>query len=492
MVPTLRQSLFIIGAITALRLVALHFSAANLGPDEAQYWVWAQSPAFGYFSKPPLIAWIIAATTSLCGDGEACVRLASPLLHGATALALFLVARTLYDARIGLLSAFAYLTLPGVSLSAGLITTDVPLLFFWALALLALVNGMTKPGFTAAILLGVSVGLGLLAKYAMIYFVLSAAMAAVVLPKVRRFLLSWWGALAGLLAAAILAPNVMWNVTNGLATLRHTAANADLGGTLFNVRALANFLLGQVGVFGPIFFVVFAIGLFRIGQSREAGPESQDEEAARLLVCFTLPTLAIVSVIAFVSRAHANWAAPAYVAATPLVLNWLVASRRRLLLKYSLALHVIVAVILPVGIAVPALADGLGLGNAMKRVRGWEALGRAVAGRLHERSYTAVLASDRELMGELLYYARPRQVPVVMWDWPGPPRNHYELSMRIDAVTGERVLFVSNAEGPDHILSRFKSAEPLGEVTVTLDVLYARRFRTTYFYALSGFEPRAP
>ncbi len=489
MAPTLRHALFIIGAITALRLAALYFSAADLGPDEAQYWVWAQSPSFGYFSKPPLIAWIIAATTFVCGDGEACVRLASPLLHGATALVLFLVARALYDARIGLLSAFAYLTLPGVSLSAELITTDVPLLFFWALALLAVAKGMTKPTFAAAFLLGISLGLGLLAKYAMMYFVLSAAVAAFALPKVREFLVSWRGALAGLLAAAIVAPNVVWNLTNGLATLRHTAANADLSGTQFDVRELAKFLLGQVGVFGPIFFVALAIGLFPTRQPRAAAPEAQDSEATRFLVCFTVPTLAVGCVIAFVSRAHANWAAPAYVAATPLVLHWLVAARRKLLLRLSLALHVIVAVILPVGAAVPALADGLGLGNVMKRLRGWDELGRAVAGRLGERAYTAILTGDRELMGELLYYAQPRQIPVVMWDWPWPPRNHYEMRMRIDAVSGERVLFVSTSMEMGDIFRRFKSVEPLGEVTVALDL---KRFRTTYLYALEGYEPRAP
>lgn len=485
---TLRHALFIIGAITALRIVALYFSAANLGPDETQYWVWAQDPSFGYFSKPPLVAWIIAATTSLCGSGEACVRLASPLLHGATALILFLTARALYDVRIGLLSAFAYASLPGVSLSASLITTDVPLLFFWALALFALVRGMTKPALDVALLLGISLGLGLLAKYAMIYFVLSAAVAAFVLPDVKRLILSWWGAVAGVVAAAIFAPNVAWNVTNGLVTLRHTASNADLGGTLFNTGALAEFLLGQAGVFGPFFFVVLVLGLVWTLRLRARAPESGVDESTRLLICFTVPTLAVACVIAFVSRAHANWAAPAYVAAIPLVLHWLVSARRKLLLKLSLSLHVIVAVILPVGLAAPALIDSSGLGNAVKRVRGWDELGRAVAARLVGRSYTAILTGDRELMGELLYYAKPREIPVVMWDWPRPPRNHYELSMRIGATTGERVLFVSPWERPDDILRRFKRVESLGKVTVALG---QTRFRTTYLYALDGFEPRA-
>lgn len=491
MAPTLRHALIMIGAITALRLVALYFSTINLGTDETQYWVWAQSPALGYFSKPPLIAWIIAATTSVCGNGEACVRLAAPLLHGATALVLFFAARTLYDARIGLVAAFAYATLPGVSLSVEIISTDVPLLFFWALALFALVKGTAKPSVSWALLLGASVGLGLLAKYAMVYFVLSAAIACFVLPNIRRFLLSWRGALAGLLAAAIFALNVWWNVENGLATVKHTAANADLGASLFNPGALGAFLLAQAGVFGPVFFIVLAVGLLwpRARRTEATADEAAVSEATRLLVCFTVPTLAIACIIAFVSRAHANWAAPAYVAATPLILHWLVAARRKGLLRLSFGLHAIVAVILPLGMAMPALADGVGLGNALKRVRGWDALGHAVAGRLEERDYTAVLTTDRALMGELLYYAKPRRVPVVMWDWARPPRNHYELAMRVDAKAGARVLYVNPYDGPDDVLSRFESVERLGQVTVMLD---AQRFRTTYLYALEGFEPRAP
>ena len=49
----------IAAAITVARIVLLFVSEAELGPDEAQYWYWSQHPAFGYFSKPPLIAWAI-------------------------------------------------------------------------------------------------------------------------------------------------------------------------------------------------------------------------------------------------------------------------------------------------------------------------------------------------------------------------------------------------------------------------------------------------
>src|SRR3954453_20431675 len=95
--PSDRRTLFrlavlIVGAITATRILVLVLTPLQFYPDEAQYWWWAQAPDWGYFSKPPLIAWIIWCTTRL-GDGEWAVRLASPLLHAATALILFGVGR---------------------------------------------------------------------------------------------------------------------------------------------------------------------------------------------------------------------------------------------------------------------------------------------------------------------------------------------------------------------------------------------------------------
>src|SRR5665213_92650 len=92
-------------AVTAARLLWLALGQANLYPDEAQYWWWSLHPAFGYYSKPPLVAWIIALTTAALGDSELGVRIAAPLLHFAAALAVFGLARRLYDSRVAMWSA---------------------------------------------------------------------------------------------------------------------------------------------------------------------------------------------------------------------------------------------------------------------------------------------------------------------------------------------------------------------------------------------------
>jgi 4-amino-4-deoxy-L-arabinose transferase-like glycosyltransferase len=146
--------------MTLARLAWLGLGRADLYPDEAQYWIWSLHPAFGYYSKPPVVAWLIALTTGLLGDNEAAIRLAAPVLHFGTALVLYHLARRLYDARTALWSAIAYACLPGVSVSAAIISTDAPLLFCWTVALYAFIRAREKAGGRWWILVGVATGFG--------------------------------------------------------------------------------------------------------------------------------------------------------------------------------------------------------------------------------------------------------------------------------------------------------------------------------------------
>ena len=92
-----------VAAITTLRLLWLALQPADLFPDEAQYWVWSQQLALGYYSKPPLVAWLIAGTTGLFGDSELAVRLSAPLLHAGAAFFVYGIGARLYDRRVWVL-----------------------------------------------------------------------------------------------------------------------------------------------------------------------------------------------------------------------------------------------------------------------------------------------------------------------------------------------------------------------------------------------------
>jgi 4-amino-4-deoxy-L-arabinose transferase-like glycosyltransferase len=223
-----RFALWLIFGLFAVRILTLQLSPYGLHGDEAQYWAWAQDLDWGYFSKPPMIAWIIAATTAIFGDAEWAIRLASPVLHSATAYLIFLSGQKAFSARAGFWASAIYMLMPAVLVSSMIISTDAALLFFWALALHGWVSMRQNPSWCWALQIGVAIGLGLMSKYAMLFFIPPLILACMFDRNTRAALVNIKGVMAVLLAVVIIAPNIWWNKTHNFATLAHTADNANL------------------------------------------------------------------------------------------------------------------------------------------------------------------------------------------------------------------------------------------------------------------------
>jgi hypothetical protein len=473
--PPLAMLAAAIAAATLFRLAVLAATPLNLGPDEAQYWSWSLTPAFGYFSKPPMIAWIIGATTSVCGDGEACIRLAAPLLHAGTAFLVFFAGKALYDERIGLWSALTYTMMPGTSFSSLLITTDVPLLFFWTLALWALAQLRRAPSTAWAIVFGAAIGFGLLSKYAMLYFVLGAGLALIPTAAGRSLLMSRTGAIAALATAAVFAPNVIWNALNSFATVGHTAANANWSvAKLFNVANTLSFAAAQFGIAGPIAGGIFAWGLFK--RWRDPNYESADT----LLLALALPIFAIVAVQAFISRANANWAAPAFVALTILVCAWAMRKSNTKLLIANTCLNVGIALLLGALALSPSFVAALGQENSVKRLRGWDEAGRTIVSVASSGSFGTILSDDREDMASLFYYTRARTLPLRMWPHESA-RNEYEATHQLRAEEASNVLFITRREDASNVTSAFASSVRIATLETRLD---SKRKRVFFLFAL--------
>src|SRR4029077_17334651 len=115
-------------ALLAARLIANAFARTDLLFDEAQYWSWSRELDFGYFSKPPLIAWIIRGTTELCGNSEACIRSFPPVFYAIASWFVFLTGRALYGARASFWAAIVFDTLPVTAFPAPRAPTQAPLL----------------------------------------------------------------------------------------------------------------------------------------------------------------------------------------------------------------------------------------------------------------------------------------------------------------------------------------------------------------------------
>lgn len=469
----------LLGALLVLRIGALYFAQTDLFFDEAQYWYWSTEPAFGYYSKPPLIAWAIGASTALCGTSEFCIRLPSPIFHTGTALLIYAAASRLYDARVGFWSAAAYATLPAVSLSTGLISTDVPLLFFWAAALYALVMLMDTRSWWPALGLGLALGLGMLSKYAMVYFLMGVAIYSVFSPKGRALWRDPRFYVALLIGAAILAPNIAWNISNSFATFSHTADNARLGGPLFNVGSLLEFAGGQFGVMGPVLFTAFVIIAIRALRLRLGEPD-------RLLLCLSLPIILLIAGQAFVSRAHANWAAAAYVAATILVIATMLRDNARRAFAASFALHGFVVVVFAAAVMFAREMPLPAGSNPFERVLGWQAMGDAADELAVAHGAKAISADKRSVAAELNFYSRSG-LPVKAWKTPGSkPNDHFEMTHPVTPETPSPILFVSMNDRVGCIAEHFARVEPLGAREFATGPESTRRLS---FYLLH--EPKA-
>ena len=455
--PSFGLAVALLAALTLVRLAGLHVSNVDLYFDEAQYWAWSRELAFGYFSKPPLLAWVIAAAENICGSSEACIRAPAPIFYFATSLIVYAIARQLYDERVAFFASLSIALATGAVFSARIISTDVPLLFFWALALLAYVKLWAGGDARWSLTLGIAVGLGLLAKYAMIYFVLGVALAAWLDADARALLRrpALWVSL--LIAAVVISPNIVWNIDHGLATFRHTGENIQGGGLKFDPFKGLEFIAAQFMVFGPIVFAVLLAAMVRL-----SSPQLQ--RADRIMLAFAIPPLALVTATGFVTRALANWAATAFISAMVVVAALLVRRQAWRWLAASVAIGVAAQIIFLAGdvlatrLTLPALANG----DVYHRTLGWRALGEKAGGLARRSGARSIVADRRDDVASLLYYWRDQSEQVFAWPSGETPDHHFELTRAFTGAAAQPVLFVSRCASGDRLGRYFSSVEPLG------------------------------
>lgn len=469
----------LLGGLLLFRLVVLLLNPSGLHGDEAQYWAWAQDPAFGYYSKPPLIAWIIWSTTAVFGDAEWAIRLASPILHTGAALFAFLSARHLFGPKAGWIAATAYALMPGVALSASLISTDAALLFCISVFIFAWVRLRDRQDWRWAALLGSALGFGLLAKYAMIYVLPAFALASLVDAPTRRAVLSAKGVLACALAGLLILPNVIWNARHDFATLVHTTDNANMAeGPQFNPGELLEFLIGQFGVFGPLSFALLLIALWQFrGRLGPFGP---------WLAVLTLTPILVICVQALLSRANANWAAAAYGAAPILLAGWAVQSRIALRwVGAALTLNLLLNVGPGLIVLSPSLTDSLGLANSVKRQRGWPETVQAIGARFDAGAFDAIAVDNRLMFYATTYYDIEDVAPLYMWRFEPRLNNHAELTSALPE--GKQTLLLASyyLSYRDYFERDFETLLPLGREDILLG---GGKVRTIWFYQASGYR----
>jgi len=453
--------------VMILAVLALRLGVNALEPmpphfDEAQYWAYGQELAWGYFSKPPGVAALLRLSTDLFGNTLFALRLISPLAHAAIAALVFLAGRRLFDARTGFWAAAAYTAAPGVTASAMIASTDPPMMLAWALALYAMIRaGEGGPGAARWwALTGLAIGLGFLAKYTILAFAAGAMGYGLVSARGR----DWRGAaIAGGVALAVAAPNLVWNWAHGFATLAHVAEDAAPRGTaLLNPGNLAEFAGAQLGVIGPVVFLALLGALWRWRDwARDPG--------ARLLAWTSYPLLLAMLGLALLTRAQPNWAAPAYVGGSILAAHWLLARDWRYALAWAYAG--------PAG-DLPRLAD------PFKKMRLGEPFCARALGVMAEEGVDVLLSNSRRRLSECMFLGTLDWDRVAIWNPDRMSANHHEMVASLQPGDDRAMLLAVLGDGAS-IAQRFAEAR---EIETDRVATHGDRSYRYALWVVRGFE----
>ena len=400
-----RRYALAIALLIGVRFVAAAFLPLFFG-DEPYYWMWSRHLAWGYFDHPPAIAWIIRAGTAIFGDTEFGVRFFGLLLSIPATLCVWrtgtlLLGGSEHGARAAL---FFNLTLLVHALTF-MALPDAPLLpcaaaFIWAVA-----EAQTSKDGRWWLLAALFAGLGLLAKYAMLFLGAGVFGWLVLTADGRRWLATPWPWLGGAIAALVFLPNVIWNALNDWPSLGFQFGRLGYTGR-GRWYYLPQLIAEQLAVASPFILILAMIGVWQATRSRDQGRQ--------LIAAFIWPLIIFCCTYVFVDRIHRNWAAVMYPA---LALAAADAFRnragppfiRRAAVPTAVALLVIVyaqALFHPVSLAPYDQLDHR-LASDMRRVAA------PVAQAVAATKARAILTTDFPITSWLNFYLRP-QVPIII------------------------------------------------------------------------------
>lgn len=425
------------GLIGSTARLELHF-------EEAQYWVWSTRLDWSYATKGPLVAWLIAASTALAGDGETGVRLFAWVAHGLFLAAVYGFARDLWgrgDAAGWALALAA--AMPAFLFLGGVMTTDVFLFLAWTLALWAAYRALVVHRRAAWYAMGGAVGVGALGKLSIGLLPAATAVAMLTRRAWRRQYLSAAPWVAAALVLLIMAPVIGWNAAHDWVMVRHEQGHVLGGGS--SVK-LAELVAGQLLVVSPALLLTLAVVLWR--PPREAGP--------------WLVWLTAVAVLAFFvakaagSKVQPNWPVAAYIGLLVLLGGEAIRRGRRFRIWLGACIALALAQAGALLYLPPAAFPG-GV-DPLHELRGW----RAPITRLAPDAAAAdfVLSRNYHLASRLAFYL-PHHPPVYLAGDADRRLNQFDLWPGPAGHRGGDALWVGReAALPEPVAAAFTACRP--------------------------------
>ena len=468
--------LLFLSIIFLYRLCVLMTLKSDLYIDEAYYYNWAKHLDLGYYSKPPMLSLLIALTTKIFGESVFAIKVGAVLVYPLTAYVVYLIARELFDEKTAFYSGLTFFTLPSIWLSSLIISTDVVLLFFWALALLFFIKALKSDRLFDWAMAGVFSGFGLLSKYNFIFFLVSIFLVFLTIPKYKKEFKNPKLYLAILLAFVIFLPNLWWNYQNDFISFVHTKQISHIDQKLLHPNHLFDFLGAQFVVFGPILFFYFWVIAFK--------REFLKDERFKILFYFAIVMLGFIMVLSFLSRSFANWAAPSYVSATVLVVAYLIKQNRVKLVIFSIILHSLLGVGLYHYHDI-AKISGIKLSrhtDPYKRVLGWRDVIDQVKVVRERYPNHYILSKSRGSVAQLDFYLKEK---TYIFNPDHQMENQYHMDRDLNELRGKNFIYVGSDKDEMRLINYFKSVKRIGKVVAPL---YEDFNRSYTLFEADGFK----
>jgi hypothetical protein len=325
----------LVGALLVLGAAGLHLAfldrdcPLDLAPDEAHYWDWSRNLDWSYYSKGPLVAWLIRASCELAGRWSEhrigsqmlAVRLPAVVCGSLLLASLYILTTQVFGReRLSVMVTALALTLPVVTAGASLMTIDAPYTCCWGWALVLAHHAIFRGARWAWAAAGLVLGLGILAKYTMLLFVPSVGLFLLFTPSFRRQLLrpGFW--IMTLLGALCCLPILYWNIRHDWVSWRHVSGQAGLSDSDDHVRWLGP--LAYVGMQALLllgfWFVAWTAAMiaYRPWKEKDAG--------VRYLWWTSAVMFGVFLAFSFKTPEEPNWPVTAYVSGIVLATAWIV------------------------------------------------------------------------------------------------------------------------------------------------------------------------
>jgi hypothetical protein len=314
----------------ALRVFYLAYNCPlDLAPDEAHYWDWSRHLDWSYYSKGPLVAWLIRISDALAGTwaqgfpgGEMlAVRLPAVICGALLLVSVYVLTNQVFGREPLALAVVAVaLTLPVVAAGSSLMTIDSPYTCCWGWALVfghRAIFGGSRWGWPAA---GLMVGLGILAKYTMVLWLPSVGLFLLASSDRRRLFVSRGFWIMTGVAVTCSVPIVWWNIAHDWVSFRHVQGLAGLQEDA-GIRWLGPvvYIGTQCGLFLVFWFIVWAAAMVVHRPWRKTDPGVQ------YLWWMSAPMFAVFLAFSFkTGGGEPNWPVTAYISGLVLAAPWLV------------------------------------------------------------------------------------------------------------------------------------------------------------------------